>query len=88
MQSAEQLLTAVSDRDATTLRRLIVETQFALIRIKEDNEDMHLLTTEIDDNKVLVAFTSETLAIRFINGLTDPLTKEVHHFIVDGESLL
>jgi hypothetical protein len=92
-ESLDDLLTAVASRDAATLHRLIVQRQFVLVSVGDDQEDgdgMGALTAEIDHHDVMVAFTSETLAGEFVAGMTDLFGQEdeVQGFIVDGESLL
>ncbi|TWU35955.1 SseB family protein [Novipirellula artificiosorum] len=84
---------AINDRDASTIRSLLLQLQFVLINIEDDEDDdesMGALTAEIEGEEVLVAFTSEENAGIFVEEMGDMFTDEdeVQGFVVDGETLL
>ncbi|TWT81002.1 hypothetical protein CA13_24490 [Planctomycetes bacterium CA13] len=84
---------AIADRDVSKIRTLILGLQFVLINIDDDEEDdesMGALTAEVEEEEVLVAFTSEEHAGQFVEEMGDLFTEldEVQGFIVDGETLL
>ncbi|TWU45197.1 hypothetical protein Q31b_03680 [Novipirellula aureliae] len=93
-ESTNQALdAAIADRNASRIRSLLLELQFVLINIEDDEEDeesMGALTAEINEEEVLVAFTSEENAGIFVEEMSDLFTEldEVQGFVVDGETLL
>jgi len=93
-ESTNQALdAAIADRNASKIRSLLLELQFVLINIEDEDEDeesMGALTAEINEEEVLVAFTSEENAGIFVEEMSDLFTEldEVQGFVVDGETLL
>ncbi len=89
-----ELADAVANRDASALREQIVAREFILISVQEedDGEDdgMGALTADVDDQPVLVAFTSEGHAERFVSAMSEIFdgSEEVEGFLVEGNALL
>jgi hypothetical protein len=89
------LVTAINDRDASTLRQRITDAEFIVISIEDDeaveeDEALSALTAEIEDQPVLVAFTSEQHAGRFVREKGDMFEEdsEIQGFLVAGEALI
>jgi hypothetical protein len=96
MSDEDALMTTIVDRDAAAIRRQIIQREFILINVSDgeddddDGEEMGALTAEIDDFDVLVVFTSEEHAGRFVEGMGELFEEEdeVTGFVVDGNALL
>jgi len=88
-----QLFDAISDRDATKIRQLILEMEFVLININhnlEDEDDVSTLTADVEDFDVIVAFTSEKLAGEFVESMDEIFdeAESVDGVVVTGDALL
>lgn len=89
------IVAAVEARDTSTLLQLIVAQQFVLISVTDqadadDEEAMGAITAEVNDDEVLVAFTSEPLASEFVESMSDMFDEgdQIQGFIVEGDALL
>ncbi len=96
MSDEDALITPIVDRDAAAVRVQIIQREFILINVSdgeddgEAEEEMGALTAEIDDFDVLVVFTSEENAGRFVEGMGELFEEEdeVTGFVVEGDALL
>ncbi len=88
------LADAIANRDAKALRAEIVGMEFILINVQEEDDDeedgMGALTADVDDQPVLVAFTSEKHAEQFVTAMAEIFegSDEVQGFVVEGDALL
>lgn len=88
------LADAIANRDAKALRSEVVGMEFILINVQEEDDDeddgMGALTADVDDQPVLVAFTSEKHAERFVTAMAEIFegSDEVQGFVVEGDALL
>ncbi|MGB7345044.1 MAG: SseB family protein [Pirellulaceae bacterium] len=91
-----KLVTAITAQDVEKVRDLMMNAEFILIRVSDeedddDDENIGALTATVEDMDVLVAFTSEATASHFIEHKSEELFEdgeEIDGFIVDGETLL
>jgi hypothetical protein len=94
MSDNNDLMAAITDRDAATVRQHFLNQQFILISIVEEEEEdeddqVGALTAEINDFDVLVVFTSEETAEHFVQSMGDMFEdQEVSGSIFEGETLL
>ncbi len=95
MSDDNNLMSAIIDRDPTTVRRQVLQREFILINVSDEEEEdedeqMGALTAELEDFDVLVAFTSEQAAAHFVEAMADLFEDQddVTGFVVEGDSLL
>ncbi len=95
MANDTDLMTAIIDRDAAVVRRHVLDREFILINVVDDEEDddedqMGALTAEINDFDVLVVFTCEETAAHFVESMADMFENQddVTGFVVEGIALL
>ena len=87
------LATAIEARDGNRLRELVLAGEFILINVQsEDDEEegVGALTADLNDQPVLVAFTSEAHAGTFVGAMGELFEEsdEVQGFLVEGDALL
>ncbi|QDT08352.1 SseB family protein [Planctomycetes bacterium K23_9] len=95
-QIESELIDAINARKAAEVRELIFQIEFVLIRVSEneeedDDENFGALTASVDDDDVLVSFTSEEAAGNFVGAKGQELFEEgeeIEGFMVDGKTLL
>ena len=92
-ENTPQLMAAIEERDAATIRSLVLQSEFVLINInhnEEDEDDVSTLTAEVDDFDVIVAFTSEKLAGEFVKSMDEIFddAESVDGIVVEGETML
>ena len=85
---------AVTERDASQLRALIVGGEFVLLSTtkseQDDDGNIGAITAEIGDIEVLVVFSSEQTAGHFVHESGDLFEEdeEVDGIVVEGDALL
>ena len=85
---------AIEARDGSRLRELVLAGEFILINVQTDDDDeeegVGALTADLDDQPVLVAFTSEAHAGTFVGAMSELFEEsdEVQGFLVEGDALL
>ena len=89
------LITAINDQNASSLRKILLGGEFILISVRdpddpEDEEGIGALTADLDGEEVLVVFSSEQHAGAFVGEMTDMFdeSEEVQGFMVEGDALL
>lgn len=90
------LVAAIENQDADTIKRLLADGEFILINVQgpedddEDEESIGALTADLEDMQVLVVFSSEEHAGTFVSEMTDMFdpNEEVQGFMVEGDMLL
>jgi hypothetical protein len=93
MSDAEvSLVDAISRRDVSQVRSLILAAEFFVISVADDESDEELaaMTAEIGDFEVLVAFTSEKSAGHFVHQRSELFGEEesVDGVMINGALLL
>lgn len=95
MSDENDLMTAIIDRDAATIRQHVLGREFILINISDEEDDeeedqMGALTAEIDNFDVLVVFTSEETAGHFVESMGEMFEDQddITGFVVEGQALL
>ncbi len=93
MSDAEvSLVDAISRRDMSQVRSLILAAEFFVISVADDESDEELaaMTAEIGDFEVLVAFTSEKSAGHFVHQRSELFGEEesVDGVMINGALLL
>ena len=92
MKNSNELGEAIAERDRAEIRRLILQTDFIVISVDTDEteESVAPLTAEIQDFEVLMAFTSEQTAGRFVDAMSELFSEEeeVEGTLVEGATLL
>ncbi len=100
-----ELITAIESRHADQILEQIQTREFILIRVNDDDEEgenqpdvaddeyenIGALTATIDAENVLVSFTSESAAGKFVEAMGAELFAEgeaIDGFMVDGKTLL
>lgn len=87
-----RLLTAIEENDAVSACELIVNGEFTLFELidEDDEEGQATMTADVEDYQALVAFTNEELAAEFAGAMPDFFSdeEEVPAFLIDGGSLL
>ncbi len=93
--SYAELVAAISDQDAVAIKSLLASGEFILINVQspedEDDEDaIGALTAELEDQEVLVVFSSEEHAGIFVTAQSDMFDEdeEVQGFMVEGDLLM
>ncbi|QDV65753.1 MULTISPECIES: SseB family protein [Crateriforma] len=86
---------AIADSDVQRIQSILSGTEFILISVEdpdepEDSEEIGALTAELEDQDVLVVFSSESHAEQFVNAQADVFEdiEEVQGFTVGGELLM
>jgi hypothetical protein len=85
---------AVSERDTSQLRSLLIGGEFVLLSTtrneQDDDGNIGAITAEIGDIDVLVVFTSEQSAGHFVHESGDLFEEdeEVDGIVVEGDALL
>ena len=94
MPEESELLTAINDRDAASVRKHVRQSEFILVDVSdeesEDDSDVGALTASIDDFDVLVVFTSEEAAGQFVEAMPEMFEDQddITGHVVEGEALL
>ncbi|TWU00918.1 hypothetical protein [Stieleria varia] len=91
-----ELRAAIEAQDAPKIRDWIAGREFVLINVRDegadedDEEAVGVLTAEIEEQDVWVAFSSEPLAGHFVQTMPEMFSddEEIEGYVVDGESLL
>ena len=88
-----QLIAAISERNASQVRSLILAREFVMISIsgeEDDDDNVGALTAEMGDFDVLVVFTSEQNAGVFVREMGELFEneEEVDGVVVEGNAML
>ncbi|KAA5539285.1 hypothetical protein FYK55_24535 [Roseiconus nitratireducens] len=88
-----KLADALEQRDAVLVRQLMAEAEFVLLSLPDEDDDedaANVLSADIDDMEVLVAFTNEKAAEAFVQSMDEMYDEddEIEGYVLQGDALL
>lgn len=90
----DKLAAAMESRDAVVVRQLMEDAEFVLLSVSDEEDDdedaANVLSADIDDVEMLVAFTNESAAQKFVGTMDDMYEEddEIEGYVLDGGALL